>query len=339
MRRATGVWHLSEQSFPASAPVETQLRFLVRYAILAPSVRNTQPWTFAIEGNVVRLYADQSRGQPVADGGDRELYLSLGCALENLLVAAEYYGFGHRVEHLPLSVGQPAARIEFHPGGRPTPARAGLGHATLVSRHNDNGVFRSLPVPELIRRDLVGCRLEGEPRLDLTEDWLFRRWVDALTGEADHLDFANPEFRRELASWMARGVFRAPLPRLGALVVSRLDLGDTVARQDHRLVDSTGLFGVLSAADDDHLTHLRAGQLFERIWLRATAAGVSLHPMSQTMRHPALRAAIAELLPEPGMTPVHLFRLGYGYQDAESGPRTPRRPAEEVILGQPDPSR
>jgi hypothetical protein len=229
------------------------------------------------------------------------------------------------------------ARIEFHPGGHPTPARAGLGPATLVSRHNDNGVFRAVPVPDEVRRELESCRLEGEPRLDLTEDWLFRRWLDALTAEADQLDFANPSFRHELASWMRRGVFRTPLARLGALAVSRLDLGESIARLDHRLVSSTGLFGVLSAAADDHLTHLRAGQLFERIWLRATAAGVSLHPMSQTMRYPAIRAAVGELLPEPGSVPIHLFRLGYGYQEGESGRRTPRWPAEEVTLRRPAP--
>lgn len=338
MTLANSVWNVSEQSFPGTAPIETQLRFLLRYAVLAPSVRNTQPWAFAIEGNSVLLYADWARGQPVADADDRELYLSLGCALENLLVAAEHYGFGHDTEYLPLPAGHPlAARIEFHPGGTPTPARAGLGPGTLVSRHNDYGVFREVPVPEPVRQELEGCRLEGEPRLDLTEDWLFRRWLDALTAEADHLDYADPRFRRELAAWIGRGVFRTPFPRLGALAVSRLDLGDSVARQDHKLVDSTGLFGVLSAAGDDHLTHLRAGQLFERIWLRATAAGVSLHPMSQTMRHPELRAAVAELLPEPGWTPVHLFRLGYGYHEAESHHRTPRWPAEEVVLRRPDP--
>jgi hypothetical protein len=338
MTLAKDVWNVSEQSFPGTAPIETQLRFLIRYAILAPSARNSQPWAFAVESNAVLLYADWARGQPVADGDDRELYLSLGCALENLLVAAEHFGFRHDTEYLPEPVGQPlAARIEFHPGGTPSPARTGLTLDTMVARHNDNGVFRSIAVPETVRQSLEACRLAGEPRMHLTDDWLFRRWLDALTSEADQLDFSNPEFRRELASWIARGVFRTPLAHLGALAVSRLDLGDSVARQDHHLVESTGLFGVLSAAEDDHVTHLRSGQLFERIWLRATAGGVSLHPMSQTMRHPELRAAITELLPEEGLTPLHLFRIGYGYFEPHPHHRTPRWPVADVMLRPPDP--
>jgi len=95
------VWQIHEQDFPGAFPIETQLRFLLGYAILAPSTRNTQPWRFAVEVNTVHLFADSRRGQPVSDPDGRELYISLGCALENLLVAAEYFGFRHEVRYFP----------------------------------------------------------------------------------------------------------------------------------------------------------------------------------------------------------------------------------------------
>ena len=79
----------SVQDFPRIYPVQEQLRFLVRYAILAPSTRNTQPWRFRVEGECIEVLADLSRLHPVADRDRRELYLSVGCAIENLLVAAE----------------------------------------------------------------------------------------------------------------------------------------------------------------------------------------------------------------------------------------------------------
>ena len=40
------VWDVSEQDFPSTSPIETQLGFLLRYAILAPSAKNSQPWGF-----------------------------------------------------------------------------------------------------------------------------------------------------------------------------------------------------------------------------------------------------------------------------------------------------
>ena len=87
----------SVQDFPHIYPIQEQLRFLLRYAILAPSTRNTQPWRFGVDGNQVAVRADLARAQPIADDDLRELYLSLGCAIENLLVAAEQFGFRHSI--------------------------------------------------------------------------------------------------------------------------------------------------------------------------------------------------------------------------------------------------
>jgi hypothetical protein len=328
-------WRISEQDFPGTAPIDLQLRFLVGYAILAPSTRNTQPWRFAVDGDTVQLFADPRRGQPVADPGERELYISLGCALENLLVAAEHFGLGHEVTYFPeRGSSELAARIVFRPGGTLAPARAWITLDAIVGRHNDNSIYRSVPVPEEVRRRLLACRVEPELRLHLTDDHFFRRWVDELTLEADRLDFANPAFRQELGYWIGQGVFGTPkvVSRLGRAAVSRLDLGEPVARQDREMVDSAALLGLISATGDTHLVHVRTGQLFERLWLTATPMAVGVHPMSPTMRRPELRMAIAELLPVPGWIPQHLFRVGYSRKPGEPRHHTPRRPLGEVLL-------
>jgi nitroreductase len=328
------VWEIYEQDFPGTAPFELQVRFLLRYAILAPSTRNTQPWRFAVEANTVQVFADLERWQPVSDPDDRELYLSLGCAVENLLVAAEHFGFRHEVTYFPeRGNAELAATVAFAPGGTPSPARAGITLDTILRRHNDNSVYRPAPVPAEVRRRLEGCRVEPELRLDLTDDHLFRRWVDQLTLEADRLEFANPAFRKELGHWLGQGVFGLPkaVSRLGRLAVSRFDLGEPVARQDHKILDSAALLGLISATSDTHLAHVRTGQLFERLWLTATAMGVSVHPMSQTMRRPEVRAAMAELLPARGWIPQHLFRVGYSWKEGQPHHHTPRRPLGDVL--------
>ncbi len=94
-------WALREADYLARGSREEQLRFLLRYAILAPSNRNTQPWRFAVGRDQVTIHADFSRWQQVSDAHKRELYISLGCALENLLVALEHFGFGHLVTRSP----------------------------------------------------------------------------------------------------------------------------------------------------------------------------------------------------------------------------------------------
>jgi len=335
-------WEIYEQDFPGTEPIQRQLRFLLRYAILAPSTRNTQPWRFAVEVNTVHLFADRRRVQPVSDPDGRQLYISLGCALENLLVAAEYFGFRHEVRYFPEPGNAAlAASVVFAPGVTWSPARAGITLDAILRRHNDNSAYRPLPVPEEVRRRLEACREEAELRLDLTDNHFFRRWVDELTCEADRLEFANPAFRKELGYWIGQGVFGMPrvVSRLGRLAVSRLDLGEPVARQDRKIVESAALLGLVSAASDTHLAHVQTGQLFERLWLTATDMGISVHPMSQTLLLPALRSAMADLLPARGWIPQHLFRLGFSARKREPRRHSPRRPLGDVLVDRvPGPS-
>ena len=64
-------------------------RELVRYASLAASSHNTQPWKFKIDDRSISILPDFTRRCPVVDPDDHHLFVSLGCAAENLLVAAE----------------------------------------------------------------------------------------------------------------------------------------------------------------------------------------------------------------------------------------------------------
>ena len=326
-------WAVSEDDFPRGSPIEAQLGFLLRYAILAPSVRNTQPWAFSVQENRVHLIADFRKTQPVADPDRRELYISLGCALENLLVAAEHFGFGHGIAYFPER-GAPdlVATVTFEPGGTLSECRAGATLASILTRHNDDGVFRPAPVPEWLRMRLLACCTEPDLQILLTGDRPFRHWIDALTLEADRADFADPGFRRELKHWIGRGVFgSAPVrEQLQRAASAHVDLAEHVARRDHAIVESAALLGLICATGDSPPLHVRVGQLFERLWLTATAMGVSINPMSQTMRHPRLRATVGELLPSAGWTPQHLFRVGFGSSTGEQ--HTPRRPLDDVVV-------
>lgn len=327
------VWTISEDNFPRGSPLDAQLGFLVRYAILAPSLRNTQPWAFSVRGNRVHLIADFRKAQPVADPDRRELYISVGCALENLLVAAEHFGFGHGIAYFPeRSAPDLVATVTFEPGGRPSEARAGATLGTILRRHNDDGVFRPAPVPEPLRARLLACLAEPDLHLVLTDDRPFRRLIDALTTEADRVELTDPAFRSELHRSIRHGVSGTRSPREPGIGVpaAEVDLAETVARRDHAVVESAALLGLICAAGDGPLLHVRTGQLFERLWLTATALGMSVNPMSQTMRHRPLRTVVAELLPSPGWTPQHLFRVGFG--SGEAAPHTPRRPLDDVVV-------
>src|SRR4051794_31811566 len=87
--------------FPAGGTRPDKLGYLVRYAVLAPSRYNTQPWRFVLQGPTVLLYADRERTLPHLDPGDRELIISCGVALFYLRVALRRFGYRGVVEPFP----------------------------------------------------------------------------------------------------------------------------------------------------------------------------------------------------------------------------------------------
>lgn len=64
--------------------------FMVEQAIKAPSGHNTQPWLFALRENSISIYPDRTKALPVVDPNNRELFVSLGCATENLCISATH---------------------------------------------------------------------------------------------------------------------------------------------------------------------------------------------------------------------------------------------------------
>src|SRR5688572_7238358 len=66
---------------------------IVHYAIQAPSSHNSQPWKFKIEDDRILIYPDYNRSLEVTDSDHRQLFISLGCALENLVIAARHFNY------------------------------------------------------------------------------------------------------------------------------------------------------------------------------------------------------------------------------------------------------
>jgi hypothetical protein len=65
---------------------------LVRNATLAPSSHNTQCWRFSLETDAITILPDPLRRRPAVDPDDHHLFVSLGCATENLVHPALAHG-------------------------------------------------------------------------------------------------------------------------------------------------------------------------------------------------------------------------------------------------------
>ncbi len=96
-----------------SAEQAAVLRELVRCATLAANGHNTQPWKFGLSPDMISIRPDLSRRTPVVDPDEHHLWVSLGCATENLVLAAAALGkhadvaFGPQEVHVALDNASP----------------------------------------------------------------------------------------------------------------------------------------------------------------------------------------------------------------------------------------
>ena len=328
--------HFRGQSDPADFPIGDSLinrmPFLVRYAILAPSSHNTEPWQFRVRENRIDVLIDRSRRLKVADNDQRELHISVGCALENLLVAAEHFGLGHTSVILPSADDSSlAATVTFFEQAQAAPHRPAVLFDMIPVRHTNHQRYEDRAVPSDVLHELRGVCVEEGIRLHLTDDLETKRKADELVIRGDAIEFADPAFREELAYWIGQGVFGTGwlMSKIGKLAVSYFDMGKSQGRKDSDILMSSPILGLFSSEQDDRQSQLRVGQAYQRLSLLAASHGIWCQPMSQIVQVPELKAEVATWLPESGLMPQHPFRMGYAAAEQH---HTPRRRVEKVLV-------
>ena len=281
-------------------------------AVCAPSSHNTQPWSFAVQDDqVVELVADRSHALPVNDPQDRELVISCGAALLNLRVAAEEHGL--RADVLCGPSGDLLARDRLTRVGEHDTGRLA---AAIRARHTHRGPFTDRPLPPGLGEDLRAAAAQEEIGLVVVDPGPVREGLADLVDEGDRQQFADPSWRRELASWLKPATAGDGLPvarvagAVTRLAVTRLDLGRSTGVKDAGLVREAPLVAVLWTAADAPADWLATGQGLERVLLTAAGRGVMAGFANQPWQVCSLRPQLTRLL---GLTghPQAVVRLGY----------------------------
>ena len=335
-------WQIQESDFPVNGKIAEKLRFLINYAILAPSGHNTQPWLFKIVDNAIELDADKSRALPIVDPEHRELTISCGAALFNLRITIRYFGYQEIVEICPDNQNLDLlARISIGSERLASDREKSLFNA-IVKRRTNRLSFTDKALPPSLLSELQLAASSQDIQLQIMpED--SRKAVINLIEKGDRLQMANPLFRSELAKWIHSGdssshdgipVYAQGMDErldvfapLISLVIRSFDLGKSQSAKDRKLAEQAPVLLLLSSRSDSQPDWLATGEALGHLLLRARVDNVWASFFNQPIEVPELRSQLQNLFPDAGY-PQILLRLGY----APDTKPTPRRPIEQVLI-------
>jgi hypothetical protein len=187
------IWRHTAGSLTGTQEVQ---RELVRYATLAPSSHNTQCWKFSLDDGQISILPDLSRRCPAVDPDDHHLFVSLGCAAENLVQAGRANGLMGEV-HFDSEAGG-AVRVTLEPT---KPLSSPLFQA-IPHRQCSRAVYDGRPLSngDLKQLEQAG-RGEGVTVLLLTEKNQIETVIEYVV-EGNTLQIQDPAFVRELKTWI-----------------------------------------------------------------------------------------------------------------------------------------
>ncbi len=299
----------------------------LRYAALAANSHNTQPWRFHLEGpaglpRAITLAPDFTRRTPAVDPDDHHLYASLGCAAENLLLAAGLSGRAGQIE----SAGPAGVRCGFAAPTTSAPADP-LAEA-IPWRQSTRAAYDGQPRPPAEVEALVrAASLPGVDVVVLTDRARLGR-LRELAVAGNRAQMRDPAFLAELRQWLrfnpaqamasGDGLFSATtgnpsLPTwLGPLAFR---LAFRPGPENDRLaahMDSSAGAVLLFAQREDARGWVQVGRASQRLQLAATRLDLRTAFVNQPAEVPALRADLAALAGLPGRRPDLVLRFGRG---------------------------
>lgn len=309
---------------------------LVQLATLAASSHNTQPWRFELRPQQIAILPDFSRRCPEVDPDDHHLFASLGCAAENLLLAARAAGLAG---HPSYDAARACLAIELEAA---TPERGRRFQAIALrqcSRARYDG--STLTTAELRALEAAGSG-PGVGVL-LMADEPSKQQVADYVAAGNRAQFGDPRWAREMRKWIrfnAReaattrdglygpvlGIPRVPR-RLGELLMPLATSAERQSRKDVGDIRSSGAVAVLFSDADDPAHWIEAGRCVERLALEATALGLQTAFINQPVEVAALRQQFAAFLGIGSRRPDLVLRIGRG----PAMPRSLRRPVEQVL--------
>lgn len=310
---------------------------LVRCATLAPSSHNTQCWKFALEKDTITILPDLSRRCPAVDPDDHHLYVSLGCAAENLIQAARAHGLRGEAD---FDEARSAVRITLSPVA---PEATALYNA-IASRQSTRAEYDGKPIASGDLTRLETAATSDRVRLLLLTDRPALENVLDFVVQGNTTQMNDKAFVDELKAWirfngadavrLGDGLFskssgNPEVPAwLGGLMFGFFFTPKAENQKYVKHLRSTAGVAVFACAKEDKAHWVEVGRSYERFALQATALGIRTAHVNMPVEVASLRPKFAEAIGLGRTRPDLVIRFGRG----PTLPPSLRRPVQAVLI-------
>jgi hypothetical protein len=309
---------------------------LVRYATLAASSHNTQCWKFKLADQLISIQPDLERRCPAVDPDDHHLYVSLGCATENLVQAANAYGFQCTVDVDAAN----AINVRMAPT-QPIPSPL---FPAIPLRQSTRTEYDGQPLSSEELKQLEQAAAGGGVHLILLTDKQAMDQVLEYVVEGNTAQMNDPAFVTELKSWIrfndqeavrtgdglfAKSSGNPTAPRwLGSLLFDLFFTPKTENAKYTRQIRSSAGIAIFVSDGNTPAHWIDAGRSYQRLALQAAALKIRTAFLNQPVEVASLRPQLARHLEIGDRRPDLVVRFGHGPEM----PRSLRRPLEAVVV-------
>lgn len=309
----------------------------VTIAARSPSLHNSQPWIWVVEGPELQLYLDRSRIVRYTDASGREALISCGAMLDHLRLAMAATGWRSVVQRFPNPNNfTHIASVDFRPGGEVDTATAARANA-ILRRRTDRLPFLPPPDWHTVESALRALLQTGDVRLDVIDEQLRGELAEA-SSLTEAMRRRDPAYISELDWWTApfeldEGIPRSALNSVAEADQVSINRSFPSAGHSRRRVSvgpDRAKVVVLSTPSNTRDDALAAGEALSTVLLECTAAGLATCTVTHLTELDAGRALIGELLGSDAHPQV-LIRIGRAPALEQLPAPTPRRALSDIL--------
>jgi len=332
-------WRIDPTLFYKQSSEKNKLEFLLKYAVLAPSAHNAQPWLCKINKNVVEIYYDLESALKISDPTNREGYLSLGAFAYNLYSAGKAFNLdpilNWKIENNLVA----EISFSFKEESKKNP------DLSLLKSLTERRVNRTAYSDQNISKDIFEKILELNTEKDLEIGFITekedKRKAASLITIGMEFAFHNSQFRKELSRYIISNNIKSPvgipgytanLSFLKSLItpflIKNFQVGKSEGIKDYNLFSTSPAIIVISSESDTKNDWLRSGFLFESISIFLTSENIAFSVSGTPIEAPASYTVLQKIL-KSVHKPQMFFRIGYSKFKV---PHSPRKSASDIII-------